>query len=207
MKLKKIKKEISNRVNALIGVKGYKAFEYDTEGNFPYCRDYHFKPISNEQQNYKMEGKAAICDHGFHFCPNFKNIAGYYPFRLGPDRKYAEVLGRKSIDKEIDVSYSGKKDAKVCATELVIKRWLTDEEAFDLQFPKIAHHKGTKEFYKHNPIAYLESYCLNDQYYKFVRKTDYNESIILATYNAVYEGIEISYWSYLLGKLNQTFAK
>jgi hypothetical protein len=50
-------------------MKGYKGFDKDLK-----CRGFQYEV----GKTYECEGKVALCENGFHFCEDPKNIRGYY---------------------------------------------------------------------------------------------------------------------------------
>lgn len=189
------------RLRGIKGVTGYKAFNVETsnvfvkfEGPQLMCRDYNF--TTNEEvgpsKMFTKDGyhrlpadgqdEAFCCNNGFHFCKDFKAINDYYRFEISSRQKYAEVIGRGSIDKEGHPT-------KYAATELKIVRVLTDEEVFDLQFPKVVLFKNA-----------------NGIYIRKRRVTEFDASMAYDDL-ITYERDFLTAKEYYIAKLNHLFAK
>lgn len=120
-------KPIHIRVREQGPIKGYKAFdvkETSWGGWVLQCRGYEYQNQGMHEHDYE---RAQLCQTGFHFCQEFKNVSTYYDFSLSKRRKYAEVIGNGHIDRD---------NTKVACTRLEVVRILTDKEVFDLQFPE-----------------------------------------------------------------------
>ena len=92
----------------------------------PYKATYNYKcrdQIYEIGQEYKMDEKPIICERGFHYCIDPKNVLRYYP--ITPDFKLLEIedLSNDTIHQE----------DKSCSNHIKIIREITDKyELFNL---------------------------------------------------------------------------
>ena len=83
-------------------IRGYKGFDKNMK-----CRDFQYAKNST----FEMDGEAAACNRGFHFCEYPLDVFGYY----NPGQSvFCEVEGEKSLDTHSD-------DSKVACSKLSVK--------------------------------------------------------------------------------------
>ncbi|GAB4003115.1 hypothetical protein GCM10028807_62920 [Spirosoma daeguense] len=95
-------------------MKGFKVFNSDFT-----CREHQFS-VNSE---HKVDGKPALCQNGFHFCPKPNDCFEYYKFDSSNIVCEVEALG------EIDTEENGN---KVCTNHIRIGRKLTWHEVLTL---------------------------------------------------------------------------
>lgn len=138
-----------------IWVEGFKGMEKDMT-----CNEMQYE-IGGR---YVHEGDVKLCESGYHFCLNLKDVFGYY--RLTNGRRYFRVRGlvrRNEVESYGDHVlkkfswggvYSSYND-KVVAKEIIIEDELTSEEIFSMvdmsdkvkgeEYFEIARRKGTDD--------------------------------------------------------------
>ena len=111
-------------------MKAYKATDHKMQ-----CRGYQFE-LNKE---YSIEGKLELCENGFHFCKEFKNINTYYQFHRQHRYFEVEILG--------DVIDDGDKS---CTNKIKFIRELTDEELLEYGIERSGNrisYNGSKAWY------------------------------------------------------------
>lgn len=98
-------------------MKGYKGFSKDLT-----CRDFKYEV----GKTYEMEEKPIVCERGFHFCKELKNVFGYYD--LYKDNAFCEIEAYGDIITEDVANFY----EKYCTNKIKIIRELSLDEILDI---------------------------------------------------------------------------
>ena len=89
---------------------GYKAFDKDLK-----CRGFQYEV----GKSYKIEGELKICENGFHFCENLKDVYSYYPKSENTRVCKVESLGELIKDSDKSVTSEIKIVEEISLDELI----------------------------------------------------------------------------------------